>query len=100
MLRSVESKLGGMALALVFLVLLWLPTFNVSAGYRVSRQFVFWWCASLFLLLTYLGACHPEYPYVEISKFSRFGLILLLAAYKGLWVVPHSGGLPRLVSGS
>lgn len=99
MLRSVESKLGGMALALVFLVLLWLPTFNISAGYSVSRQFIFWWCASLFLLLTYLGACHPEYPYVEISKFSRFGLIFLLAAYKGLWVVPYSGGVPRLVSG-
>lgn len=42
MLRSVESKLGGMALALGFLALLWLPTFNISAGYSFSRQLVFW----------------------------------------------------------
>lgn len=95
MLRSIESKLGGMALALVFIILLWLPTFKVSSGYSISRQMVFWWGVSLFILLSYLGACHPEHPYVLISKLSSFSIILLLCAYKGLWVVPYSGGIPR-----
>lgn len=41
MLRSIESKVGGLVLVLVFLFVLWLPTFNRSRSYRVLRQYVF-----------------------------------------------------------
>lgn len=95
MLRSVESKLGGMILALVFLILLWLPSFNISSGYRIPRQLFFWWGVSLFIMLTYLGACHPEYPYIVISKLCGFLLIFVLVLFKGLWTVPYSYGVPR-----
>jgi quinol-cytochrome oxidoreductase complex cytochrome b subunit len=94
MLRSIESKIGGLVLVLVFLFVLWLPTFKSSCVYRVGRQFIFWSCGALFLLLSYLGACHPEAPFVLVSKASAVFIVFLLVLFKGLWVVPYSGGFP------
>lgn len=97
MLRSIESKVGGLVLVVVFLFILWLPSFKSSCSYRVIRQIVFWFGVSLFFLLSYLGACHPEFPFVLISKVSRIGIVFLLGLFKGLWVVPYSGGFPRVM---
>lgn len=99
MLRSVESKVGGLVLVVVFLLLLWVPTFNVSCGYSVPRQVVFWWFVSVFFLLSYLGACHPEFPYIVIRRLSSAVSILLLFVFKCFWKVPHSRGLPEIVFG-
>ncbi len=41
MLRSIESKVGGLILVISFLFVLWLPTFKESCGYRVIRQYIF-----------------------------------------------------------
>uniref|UniRef100_A0AAU7N3N7 Cytochrome b n=1 Tax=Dollfustrema vaneyi TaxID=438518 RepID=A0AAU7N3N7_9TREM len=87
MLRSVESKVGGLVLVVVFLLLLWVPTFNLSCGYSVGRQLVFWWFSSVFVLLTYLGACHPEPPYIVISQLSSTAAILFLFLFKAFWSV-------------
>nr|AHW40478.1 cytochrome b [Fasciola sp. GHL-2014] len=95
MLRSVESKVGGLVLVLVFLFLLWLPTLNKACTYSVGRQYIFWCGVSCFVLLTYLGACHPEPPFVFISKVASLLIVLLLVMFKGLWLVPYSGGFPR-----
>nr|YP_010693881.1 cytochrome b [Morishitium polonicum]WCD42518.1 cytochrome b [Morishitium polonicum] len=97
MLRSVESKVGGLILVLVFLFVLWLPTMNSSCCYSVLRQYIFWSVSSLFLLLSYLGACHPESPYVFISSLSSYLIIILLILFKGLWVVPYSGFVRSLI---
>nr|QTC86218.1 cytochrome b [Metagonimus suifunensis] len=94
MLRSIESKVGGLVLVLVFLFVLWLPTFNSSCAYSVGRQLVFWSCSSLFFLLTYLGACHPEAPFVSVSKLCSLLIVFLLMVFKGFWVVPYSNAIP------
>lgn len=36
------------------------------------------------MLLSYLGACHPEDPYAIISKLARFFIVLFLFLFKGL----------------
>lgn len=95
MLRSIESKVGGLVLVLVFLFLLWLPSLNRSCAYSPSRQYVFWGLVRGFVVLSYLGACHPEAPFVLVSKASRFFVVVLLLLFKGLWVVPYSGGFPK-----
>nr|YP_009261929.1 cytochrome b [Echinochasmus japonicus]AKL39057.1 cytochrome b [Echinochasmus japonicus] len=95
MLRSIESKVGGLVLVVVFLFVLWLPTLNKSCAYSVGRQFIFWGIGSIFVLLSYLGACHPEAPFVLISKLASLLIVVLLCLFKGLWVVPYSGGFPR-----
>lgn len=41
MLRSIESKLGGLVLVLVFLFLLWVPSFTDSCVYNFLRQVLF-----------------------------------------------------------
>nr|AEE60496.1 cytochrome b [Opisthorchis viverrini] len=94
MLRSVESKIGGLVLVVVFLFLMWLPSFNGSCAYSVLRQFVFWSSCSVFFLLSYLGSCHPEFPFVFISKVSSMLIVFFLMLFKGLWLVPYSSGVP------
>nr|AMB20936.1 cytochrome b [Echinostoma paraensei] len=95
MLRSIESKVGGLVLVLAFLFILWLPTLNKSCSYSIGRQLIFWFGVSNFILLSYLGACHPEVPFIMISKYSSLSIVFLLLVFKGLWVVPYSGGFPR-----
>lgn len=41
MLRSIESKVGGLVLVVVFLFVLWVPTLNKSCAYSVGRQLIF-----------------------------------------------------------
>nr|YP_009092172.1 cytochrome b [Dicrocoelium chinensis]AHG06497.1 cytochrome b [Dicrocoelium chinensis] len=98
MLRSVESKIGGLFLVILFLFLLWLPTFNEACCYYDVRQVVFWFLVSLFFLLGYLGSCHPEYPYIGVGKVSSILMLVLLLMFKGMWIVPHSGGFCNLFS--
>nr|ATY46008.1 cytochrome b [Opisthorchis sp. BD-2013]ATY46009.1 cytochrome b [Opisthorchis sp. BD-2013]ATY46010.1 cytochrome b [Opisthorchis sp. BD-2013]ATY46011.1 cytochrome b [Opisthorchis sp. BD-2013]ATY46012.1 cytochrome b [Opisthorchis sp. BD-2013] len=97
MLRCVESKVGGLILVLVFLFLMWLPSFNGSCVYSVLRQFIFWAACSVYFLLSYLGSCHPEFPFVFISKVSSVLIVLFLMLFKGLWLVPYSSGVPVVV---
>nr|UDU84942.1 cytochrome b [Orientocreadium sp. HS] len=101
MLRSVESKLGGLILVLVFLFVLWLPSYNCSCSYSLSRQYLFWFMTSLFILLSYLGACHPEAPFIFISKISSLLIVSSLFLFKGLWAAPYSyGDLNCLIASS
>ncbi|MGL4867996.1 MAG: cytochrome b N-terminal domain-containing protein [Cetobacterium sp.] len=86
MLRSVDSKMGGLALVLCLLFFLWVPTYNNSSSYFVSRQLVFWCIVSLFVRLTVLGGCHPEYPYLFICKMFRFMIVALMFIFKLLWL--------------
>nr|YP_011008461.1 cytochrome b [Dactylogyrus tuba]WCF76305.1 cytochrome b [Dactylogyrus tuba] len=85
MLRSVSSKIGGLVLVVVFLFLLWIPTNNHSCAYHPSRQILFWLIVSQLVLLSYLGACAPEDPYVVVSQVSSFITVCSLLAYKGGW---------------
>lgn len=87
MLRCIESKIGGLVLLARWLFLLWVPTFNRASTYSVTRQWVFWLMCSLMVCLTYLGACHPEYPYFKICKICRFSLIGLMFLFKLCWSV-------------
>ena len=87
MLRSVDSKMGGLALVIALLFFLWVPTFNKSRRYSVLRQIIFWGLASLFVRLTFLGGCHPEYPYLLICKICRFMIVALMFIFKLFWAV-------------
>nr|UFQ88706.1 cytochrome b [Alveobothrium grabatum]UFQ88718.1 cytochrome b [Alveobothrium grabatum]UFQ88730.1 cytochrome b [Alveobothrium grabatum] len=85
MLRSIDSKIGGLVLVLSLLFFLWVPTFNNSSSYYFSRQLVFWCLSSLFISLTYLGACHPEYPYLFICKSFSLMIVAFMFIFKLFW---------------
>lgn len=84
-LRCIESKLGGIALILSFLFFMWIPTYNKSRSYFIFRQFIFWLIVSLFISLTYLGSCHPEYPYLFICQIFSVLMVALMFIFKLLW---------------
>nr|YP_010702650.1 hypothetical protein P1R15_mgp03 [Sparganum proliferum]CAI7563734.1 cob [Sparganum proliferum] len=85
MLRSVESKIGGLVLVASLLFFMWVPTFNDSSSYFVTRQIIFWIFVCLFVGLTYLGGCHPEYPYLGICQLFSVGAVAFMFAYKLFW---------------
>nr|YP_010180782.1 cytochrome b [Ixodes nipponensis]QVD40449.1 cytochrome b [Ixodes nipponensis] len=88
-LRSIPNKFGGViALMMSILIIITLP-FSMknkfsSFFFSPLKKFLFWTMVNLFMLLTFLGACPVEYPYVIISQiltimyFSFFLIIPLL----------------------
>nr|BAU70019.1 cytochrome b [Hydatigera sp. HCFr] len=82
MLRCIGSKIGGLVLVLCFLIFLWIPSSNLSSVYSLTRQSVFWLIVSLYISLTYLGTCHPEYPYLLICQVFSVLLVLMILLFK------------------
>lgn len=88
-LRSIPNKFGGViALATSILIIISLPLtiknkFS-SFFFHPAKKIIFWLIINIFFLLTFLGACPVEYPFVIISQiltilyFSFFILIPLL----------------------
>ena len=74
-LRSIPDKLiGVLALASSLFILLTLPFTHTSliksSFFRPINKFVFWFFVSDFLILTWIGMCPVETPYVEVGQIS------------------------------
>jgi len=84
MLRSIRSKVGGLVLVITFLFIFWLPFSKKKSGssYRLYYQVKFWLIIRCLVVLSYLGACHPEWPYDWIRFFCRIAVILLFVRLK------------------
>nr|YP_009442300.1 cytochrome b [Paratetraonchoides inermis]ATN95410.1 cytochrome b [Paratetraonchoides inermis] len=82
MLRSIPSKIGGLILVIIFLILLWVPYTSNSCVYNNIRQILFWVISSNLLLLSYFGFCVPEEPFITISFLSSIFLIFCLFIFK------------------
>nr|UFQ88370.1 cytochrome b [Caulobothrium sp. LRP 10376] len=93
MLRCIDSKIGGLVLVVALLFFLWVPTFNNSSAYFFPRQILFWCIISLFVCLTYLGGCHPEYPFLEVCKWFSFMIVGFMFTFKLLWSGYSSSGV-------
>lgn len=63
-LRSIPSKLGGVvALVISIFILYFLPFFNK----KYTFKFIFWVLVAVFILLTWLGSCPIENPYILLA---------------------------------
>lgn len=77
-LRSIPNKLGGVVGLLFAVLVLFLYSFASTrlnfAGcfYSPISRFFFWVFVSDFFLLTWLGRCPAETPYVEVAFLSTF----------------------------
>lgn len=74
-LRSIPHKLGGVLALLGSLVVLFiLPHVHTSKirshQFRPISKFVFYLFVGNFFLLTYLGQCHVESPWIELGRIS------------------------------
>lgn len=87
-LRSIPRKLGGViALVISIAVLYFIPLGRkikeiIPTTFSFPYQVVYWRLVVMFLLLTWLGGCPIEDPYLTIAGimtvtyFSRFGLLI------------------------
>jgi ubiquinol-cytochrome c reductase cytochrome b subunit len=71
-LRSIPNKLGGvLALVISIAILFILPMFSAfqvgGVVYSYVRRFTFWIFVGDFFLLTWLGSCPAEPPFVQLS---------------------------------
>nr|QWT29493.1 cytochrome b [Erpobdella sp. JP-2021] len=72
-LRSVPNKLGGVVAAFSGILIMYimplmkLPALN-SMNYYPSSKVVFWIFSSSFLILTWIGGCPVEDPYIMVGQ--------------------------------
>nr|YP_004935110.1 cytochrome b [Trimusculus reticulatus]AEQ93931.1 cytochrome b [Trimusculus reticulatus] len=92
-LRSIPSKLGGVvALAMSVMILYFLPL-SVSkaatpAPFTPPYQLTYWTFIVVFVLLTWLGACPIEEPYLTLAgplTVLYFLLVVVLASLPAVW---------------
>lgn len=82
-LRSIPNKLGGVIGLLMAVLVLFFFTFTRSnlyfSGYFYSplSRVLFWFFVADFFLLTWLGRCPAEAPYVEVALFRTILYFLL-----------------------
>ena len=83
-LRSIPNKLGGVIGLLMAVLILFMfglsRRFNlVFTGqfYSPVSRFLFWLFVSDFFLLTWLGRCPAENPYVDVALTATIGYFIL-----------------------
>jgi len=86
-LRSIPNKLGGVIGLLVSVRILFmfgLVRSNLIFSGRIFSplsRFIFWVLTSLFFLLTWLGSCPAESPYVGVALLCTVGYFFIFLIY-------------------
>jgi len=91
-LRAIPSKLlGVVAMIASILILLLLPFLETSrvrsSAFRPFMRFFFWLFVANFLLLIWIGANHPEPPFIHLGQFCSafyFAYFLIFVPLIGL----------------
>ncbi len=92
-LRAIPNKLGGVVALLLSVLVLFLVPFLFSSSFRGEvfypvGQFLFWSFVSIFILLTWIGSCPVEAPYVfygQIFSVLYFSYFLLNPFIRLFW---------------
>ena len=92
-LRAIPNKLGGViALVLSIAILFFVPFINKpifqSTQFYPINKILFWYITTLIVLLTWIGACPVEYPYIftgQILTVLYFIYFLLNPLIFKLW---------------
>nr|YP_010528121.1 cytochrome b [Rhyzodiastes puetzi]UXW64223.1 cytochrome b [Rhyzodiastes puetzi] len=76
-LRSIPNKLGGViALIMSITILMILPIFNFnkiqSLKFYPLNQHMYWSFMMIFILLTWIGMCPVEAPYILLGQYMTF----------------------------
>lgn len=90
-LRAIPNKLGGVIALAIALIILFLPPFTVHYNKPSIRlypltQVLFWCLVSTFLILTWIGRCPVEEPYVLIGQLATFIYFLYFLAIPSIHI--------------
>lgn len=91
-LRSIPNKLlGVVAMFGSLLILLVLPITDTSRirgnQFRPAMKVFFWFFVVDFIILAWIGGCHPETPFVEIGQVATayyFAFFLIIVPFVGI----------------
>jgi ubiquinol-cytochrome c reductase cytochrome b subunit len=72
-LRSIPNKLGGVLALVASILVLWVLPFICKYSFRSTafyplNKFIFWRFITYFSLLTWIGACPVETPFIMIGQ--------------------------------
>nr|YP_009057590.1 cytochrome b [Gononemertes parasita]AGZ63890.1 cytochrome b [Gononemertes parasita] len=92
-LRAIPNKLGGVVALFISVMVLFLVPFLFCSSFSGEvfypiNQGLFWFFASIFLLLTWLGSCPVESPYVfygQITSIFYFLYFFLNPFFRVFW---------------
>jgi len=95
-LRSIPNKLiGVLAMFGSLLILLVMPLVDLSRirgnQFRPAMRVAFWFFVVNFFILMWIGACHPETPFLEIGQFSTaFYFLWFLVLVPGIGIAENT----------
>lgn len=74
-LRSIPNKLGGVIALIISIIILFIIPFtfikNIKGNqFYLLNKILFWFFVSIFLILTWLGRCPIEFPYVKLRQIT------------------------------
>lgn len=88
-LRSITRKIGGVIALLISVLLLYI--FPIIYNHRFRRNYyypiikiIFWLFFVNWLLLTWIGACEVDYPYIQLGIMFRFVYFFIILMF---WVI-------------
>nr|UPX88770.1 cytochrome b [Ernodes articularis] len=92
-LRSIPNKLGGVIALLMSILILFILPFTFNSNFKGNQfyplnKIMFWNFSLTFILLTWLGTCHVEPPYIMISQIftiNYFSYFMLNPIFKNIW---------------
>ena len=93
-LRCIPNKLGGVIALVCSIFILYLLPFsgsakNIPSSFTPSYQITYWMLVSVFIILTWLGACPIEEPYITLAvpiTIIYFLLYLILVLIPSFWL--------------
>nr|YP_009171759.1 cytochrome b [Tetragnatha nitens]AKG65091.1 cytochrome b [Tetragnatha nitens] len=76
-LRSISSKIGGVIALFMSVLMYYFLPFFFSFRFRSIQfynfiQYMYWYFLANWLLLTWIGACEVDYPYMQLGMFFSF----------------------------
>nr|YP_010318772.1 cytochrome b [Asemonea sichuanensis]ULX45821.1 cytochrome b [Asemonea sichuanensis] len=88
-LRSIPSKIGGVIALMMSVVVMYFVPFFMSHKFRntyfyIFVKYLFWVFVTNWLLLTWIGACVVEYPFMEMGMIFSF---LYFFMYMIFWLI-------------
>nr|UYB77987.1 cytochrome b [Argas sp. San Antonio ARK-2022a] len=76
-LRSIPNKLGGVIALLLSILIITILPFSFKSKFKSlamnpMKKIFFWSFVNIFLILTYIGACPVEAPYINLGQTMTF----------------------------
>lgn len=94
-LRSISRKIGGVVALFISVLIFYFIPFIISSRFRRTQfyifiQFIYWYFLSNWLLLTWIGACEVDYPFIQLGILFRFIYFFIIFIFRLIGILEDS----------